>query len=90
MAELSFKCPGCEQPLEAPEELAGETVECPTCGRPIAVPSGKASSVPATALPGKESAACPGCGASLEPGVVLCVTCGYHLKLGKKIETQFS
>ncbi len=30
---------------------------------------------------------CPDCGAELPSGAVLCVTCGYHLKEGRRLET---
>jgi hypothetical protein len=30
---------------------------------------------------------CPGCGAELPPGAVLCVACGYDLKEGRQLET---
>lgn len=32
--------------------------------------------------------ACPSCGTVLKDGAVLCVACGYHLKLGRKLETE--
>lgn len=31
---------------------------------------------------------CPSCGAAMADGAVLCVQCGYHLKLGRKLETS--
>jgi hypothetical protein len=33
--------------------------------------------------------ACPACGTELQPGSVLCVQCGFHVKLGKRISTEF-
>ena len=83
MAEISFNCPLCSQQLEAPEEYANQVIECPSCQKEITVPGPAASN--------KEAAAnkCPGCGAALEEGVVLCVQCGFHTKLGKKISTDF-
>jgi hypothetical protein len=30
---------------------------------------------------------CPGCGAKLPPGAVLCVACGYDLQEGRQLET---
>lgn len=50
---------------------------CPHCGRTIASPA-----APATA-----EKSCPGCGAALAPNVVLCVACGYHLKLERFLAT---
>src|SRR3954464_3945399 len=33
------------------------------------------------------SITCPGCNAALNPGTVVCITCGYNLKLGKRMTT---
>ncbi|MFW6151893.1 MAG: hypothetical protein ACOC6C_02860 [Verrucomicrobiota bacterium] len=41
MAELTFHCPNCKQKLEAPDDMAGETVECPSCQTEITIPAGK-------------------------------------------------
>ena len=38
------------------------------------------------AVPG--APACPGCAAPLPPNAVLCVKCGYNLKLGRRMETM--
>lgn len=38
MAYIKFKCPKCAQPLEAPRELAQETITCPVCQANIQVP----------------------------------------------------
>lgn len=41
MASITFECPACGQSLEAPLEMAGDTITCPveTCRKPIRVPS---------------------------------------------------
>jgi hypothetical protein len=31
MSDFEFKCPHCQQPLEAPSEMAGQTIDCPAC-----------------------------------------------------------
>lgn len=82
MADITFTCPHCNQELEAPDDLAGETIDCPACEGQLIVPS------PA----GAESASpqCPSCGGDMEADAVLCISCGYHLKLRKKIETDLS
>jgi len=87
MADIRFNCSGCGQTLEAPPEMAGDLVGCPSCGQELTVPAPAAPS-PAPAAQGAPM--CPGCGAEMEPESVLCVQCGYHLKLGKKIETDLS
>jgi len=83
MAEINFVCPMCNQPLEAPEEYANQVIECPACSKEITVPGPVTKDSPAV------SNQCPGCGAALGEGVVLCVQCGFHTKLGKKISTDF-
>lgn len=75
MADMELACPHCSQPLEAPEEMAGEIVACPACGEPIQLPADDAST-------------CPECGSELESGAILCVACGYHLGLGRKLDTE--
>ena len=84
MPDLSFECPHCQQSLEAPEDMAGQVIECPGCNEPICLPSvpGEAATVPPPAE------ACPGCGADLPDDAVLCIQCGYHRRLGRKIDTN--
>ncbi len=36
---MKIQCPSCDQRLEIPEELAGQTVECPACNESLDVPS---------------------------------------------------
>jgi hypothetical protein len=82
MSDIKFVCASCQQHLEAPEAMAGETVSCPSCQKPLTVPAPQAA-------PKVAPAACPGCGTPLDAGVVLCVKCGYHQGLGKKLSTDF-
>lgn len=35
---VSFRCPRCQQEIEAPGDMAGEEAECPTCGNVVKVP----------------------------------------------------
>ncbi len=39
MSDLELNCPHCQQPLEAPEEMLGETVECPSCQGSFQLPN---------------------------------------------------
>ena len=82
MGDISFSCPGCSQPLEAPEEMAGEALACPSCGNDIVIPSAEA---PAAAGDGTK---CQGCGSKLAGGAVICVQCGFDLRSGKVIDTK--
>lgn len=38
MSEIKFRCPACEQHLEAPLEMAGERIACPACEGELQVP----------------------------------------------------
>lgn len=82
MPDIKFVCANCQQHLEAPDAMAGETVDCPACQKPIVVPAPKTA-------PRLAAKSCPECGASLDPGIVLCVKCGYHQGLGRKLSTDF-
>jgi hypothetical protein len=87
MSVISLSCPGCQQPMEAPAEMAGQVAQCPACSQEISIPQAvsDAGVVPATAPTGN---ACAECGAAMEPDSVLCVECGFHSGLGKKIDTD--
>ena len=102
MADMKFECPKCSQPLEAPEEMAGEVIECPSCGEQITIPENnkenQSTDSPFPNLPNlsidepyveQANNASPECGAQLPDGGVLCLECGFHTKLGKKINTEF-
>ena len=39
MAEHKINCPGCDQHLSVPEELAGQQIDCPSCSKPMTVPA---------------------------------------------------
>ena len=38
MAKINFICPKCRQPLEASDELVGQSLSCPSCNKPIEIP----------------------------------------------------
>lgn len=38
MPSIRFKCPMCDQSLEAPEELANMLIDCPACSNKIEIP----------------------------------------------------
>jgi hypothetical protein len=38
MVDINFDCPHCNQNLDAPSDMAGETIECPTCRKSIGIP----------------------------------------------------
>lgn len=35
---IEFNCPSCDAPLEASDDLAGETGKCPKCESPVTIP----------------------------------------------------
>lgn len=39
MTDINFNCIHCNQNLEAPAEMAGDSLDCPTCGALIQVPA---------------------------------------------------
>jgi hypothetical protein len=39
---IRYICPGCHDPLESPDSLAGKTAVCPTCGRQNQIPAAPA------------------------------------------------
>ena len=43
---MKIHCSGCNQRLDIPEELAGQTIECPACKASLAVPAMAAPSPP--------------------------------------------
>ena len=54
---MKIKCPSCDQRLEIPEELAGQTIECPACNTGLSVPNiAKSSPAPVTPSPIQKSA----------------------------------
>ncbi|MBM4143222.1 MAG: hypothetical protein FJ225_06485 [Lentisphaerae bacterium] len=87
MPDIGFSCDGCGQPLEAPPEMAGDTVECPSCGRELVVPGADRD---ADEAPSSPANACPECGAAMEEEAVLCVQCGFHTGLGRKLDTEIA
>jgi len=111
MSDIEFSCPACDETLEAPDEMAGETVECPNCEQPMVIPQpvredaslndisfGEESAPPLSAAdiiakagleaPADDTTECSECGSEMEPGAVLCMGCGYHKILRKKISTE--
>jgi DNA-directed RNA polymerase subunit RPC12/RpoP len=56
---IAFKCPHCQQPLEAPEEMAGDSLPCPTCSKAIMVPGSDAAPITPPPYPASEIAPPP-------------------------------
>lgn len=71
MTDTIYKCPHCNQHLEVPDELLGQTADCPSCKTNIALPlpvaqshimSPHASSQPPPIPIQQASGSCPLCG----------------------------
>lgn len=85
LAGRTVQCPKCKSPLAIPNPQAA-----PASG-PAMGPSQVAASGPSifddagmrTFTPGRPT--CPSCNADLPPNAILCVKCGHHLKLGRRI-----
>ena len=88
---MKIQCPSCHKTLAIKDELAGRRVRC-TCGATFVVPD------PNAARAGKPAAGsaqanntsgtnCPFCTNSLPGDAVLCVSCGYNLKTGQRLQT---
>jgi hypothetical protein len=85
MEDIAFSCPSCGQSLEAPGDMAGETVPCPACNTNMIVPG--AQPAPAGGAAGT-AGKCIKCGEALPAGAVLCVHCGTNQKTGETLETE--
>ncbi len=48
MPEINFSCPKCNQPIDAPSELANQLTECPACKETIEVPIRTRGQTPAS------------------------------------------
>ncbi len=51
---MKIQCPSCDQRLEIPEELAGQTIECPACNVSLGAPTTKTP--PSTTTQAKSTA----------------------------------
>ncbi len=99
MSDLSFNCPHCEQSLEAPDEMSGETTACPSCNTTILIPGnqpnhaeespsqpGPQVHAPPNLPPKKQTKNCPFCGEVILSSAVKCKHCGEFFKGGKPIK----
>ena len=93
MAEdIKFTCPDCEQPLEAPADMAGESIDCPSCANTLDIPLPIAEFVdhsvpepepipadPPPLPPAPSVRACPFCAEEILATAVKCKHCGEFL-----------
>ena len=103
MSDFKFNCPHCEQSLEAPEEMLGQTIECPSCSGSIQLPEPEPAtqpqSQPAPSEPKKKiitqrpkttinTRSCPYCGEQILRTAQKCRYCGEFLSGKQKVQTN--
>lgn len=79
MSDYKFNCPHCNQSLEAPEDMLGETLDCPSCGGQIALPAPERPAPAPPSPPARQTRACPFCGEQILKTAVKCKHCGEFL-----------
>ena len=79
---MKIPCSSCNQRLEIPDELAGQTIECPACKARFSVPSIEAPAPePPQVQTTREMKKCPHCKRVLMASVLSkCSWCGVVLK----------
>ena len=77
MSDIKLNCPHCEQSLDIPSELLGQTVECPSCQGSIALPKPEPQ-------PKAETKDCPYCGELILAKAKKCKHCGELLDAALK------
>ena len=99
MSDLKFNCPHCEQSLEAPEEMLGQTIECPSCNSTIQLPDPEPQhkpdppvelrtpvQTPSPAPPQRKTQDCPFCSEEILASARKCKHCGEFLD-GSRMQT---
>ena len=91
LAGEKVDCPSCQEvmvvPQPDPEEPSLQDVSFGDEQK--AVPSVEDALANAdNNLPGEEDGSCPECGADMEPEAVLCIQCGFHKGLGRRMSTE--
>lgn len=92
MADYKFTCSHCQQSLEAPGEMLGQTIECPSCNGSIELPkpepqpepdppaeSHASVQAPPSAQPQRQTRDCPFCSEEILASARKCKHCGEFL-----------
>ena len=83
MSSYKFSCPICEQHIEAPADMLGETVDCPNCNTSITLPNLIPPTLPAAKNPAQTKPiikkTAPGAKESLTWGILGIFFCGVIL-----------
>ena len=80
------ECPSCQHQFSIPDEQNSEE-QTPKVQTSEALTTAMSDALAAQDAP--EANTCQECSAAMEPGAILCLSCGFHKKLGKKISTDF-
>lgn len=81
---VTWECPACSAALASSSSLVGEFLDCPTCGASGTVPGGAMETKPSLRLAHK----CPSCDVPMEADAVICLSCGYDRRTGKKAQAS--
>ena len=97
--QISVQC-SCGKRLKAPASAVGKKAKCPKCGNILTIqapppPTDDGLDALYELAETEKSAAtdanvprCPGCMSPLPTGAVLCTTCGFDTRSGKRLSTQ--
>jgi hypothetical protein len=100
LAGRTVKCPKCSRPLAIPAAgAAGTAPSAPAAAAPQQPAAPTAGAAPTfqsgglfdeVGLPSAPTGTipCPGCRAPMPMGAIICVQCGYNMKLGRRMETM--
>jgi len=92
MADFKFKCPKCQQPLAAPQDMLGETINCPSCQVEITLPclqpqqpprlqpQSQPKPPPVSPVKNNKLFSCPDCGNTISSQAETCPSCGRRFK----------
>lgn len=98
--QVEITCPSCSVVLEVDadvlKEMAGQSLDCPECNGKIPVPaaSPRKLSVAASGVlvsastAARNASSCPECHVALAKDAVLCTSCGFDLRTGKKLSAE--
>lgn len=86
LAGRTLACPKCKQPLKI---VAAQAAGAPAAVAAAAAPHANADLFDGLGMKARDTTVprCPGCNADLPPNAVLCVKCGYNIKLGRRMQT---
>jgi DNA-directed RNA polymerase subunit M/transcription elongation factor TFIIS len=83
------ECPGCGAEITVPEPGKAARPRAPEEAADEDDLDEAAEGEDDEAADAGNEGVCPECGAEMEPDAVLCLGCGYHARLGRKIKTDF-